>query len=165
MTLASHAVIGAAAAGMVAHEPVLGLFFGFSSHFLADAIPHWDYHLESLRRNKERLLDSDMELGTPFLRDLFRIGCDMLLGFVLVWALFRPDAFIFLSLMLGAFGGILPDALQFAYFKIRREPLVSLQKFHMWIHARVRIHSVAIGLPLQIGSVALLVLLFSFGWR
>ena len=30
----------------------------------------------------------------------------------------------------------LPDALQFVYWRVRREPLTSLQKFHIWIHTK-----------------------------
>ena len=42
---------------------------------------------------------------------------------------------------MGAIAGMLPDALQFAYFKWRHEPLVSLQKFHNWVHPKLSLHN------------------------
>ena len=77
-----------------------------------------------------------MILNKDFLKDLIKIGFDGVLGLAL--------SFIFLSVMghhslliilCGAIGGMMPDALQFAYFKWRHEPLITLQKIHIWFHS------------------------------
>src|ERR1035437_7872513 len=118
MTLTSHAVVGAAIASAVPTHPVLAFSLGFFSHFLLDAIPHWDYHLSSMSENKENPLDSDMKIGKSFLFDLCKIGADFLLGFVLVFLFFGMSKnFSYdLTLFFGALGAVLPDALQFLYF-------------------------------------------------
>lgn len=76
---------------------------------------------------------TDMALGRDFVKDLVKIGCDCSAGFAASALLFGArDGGQELALALsGALGGVLPDALQFAYFKIRRQPLIALQRFHM----------------------------------
>lgn len=69
--------------------------------------------------------------------DLMKIGLDFLLGFALPFLFLKflgvPLTY---TIFLGAFAGMLPDGLQFLYWKIRREPLTSLQRFHHWNHAK-----------------------------
>jgi len=43
------------------------------------------------------------------------------------------DTQMVIAILCGAIGGVFPDGLQFVYWKLRREPLYSLQKFHQWI--------------------------------
>jgi len=136
MTLTTHAIVGAALASVVPSHPVAAFALGFGSHFLLDAIPHWDYHLDSLSEDKKNPMATDMKLGKSFLFDLCKIGADFLLGFVLVFLFFTTPHNISYSIIFGAFGAILPDALQFFYFKWRHEPLVALQKFHLWVHSK-----------------------------
>lgn len=136
MTLTSHAIAGAAVATIVPKNPVLGFVFGFLSHFLLDAFPHGHYPIPSHTRNPENRLQEDMVYGRQFMLDLIKIGADSLLGAVLVYLFFISGGQgIRLNILWGAFGGILPDALQFLYWKIRVEPLTSLQKFHISNHA------------------------------
>ncbi len=134
MTLATHAVVGAAIARLIPKHPIAGFFFAFISHFLIDAIPHGHYRLFSTKRDSENPLNDDMVLGKNFILDLLNIGLDLLIGIGLTFAIFNQSSY--LTLCLGIIGGVLPDALQFAYWKIRKEPLTSLQKFHHNIHAK-----------------------------
>lgn len=137
MILATHAVAGAAVANLLPGHPMLGFVAGFVSHFFLDAIPHWHYALLSSRHDHNNPMNSDIVLNKDFPLDLFKMGCDTLLGIELAVLFFHVSTPYFLSAtLLGAIGGILPDALQFAYFKWRHEPLVSLQRFHHWIHAK-----------------------------
>ena len=43
LTLMTHAIVGAAIVGLVPAHPLLGLSLAFASHFILDALPHWDY--------------------------------------------------------------------------------------------------------------------------
>lgn len=135
MTLTSHAVFGAAVASFFPKNPVLAFILAFMSHFVLDAIPHWHYKLRSKTRLPEDPLSVDMPWNKAFFFDLLKIGADFALGCFLAYFLIIRQNGWFLSTALGAFAGMLPDALQFAYMKIRREPLISLQKFHYRIHA------------------------------
>jgi len=163
MILSTHAIIGAATASFVPTHPVLGFSIGFASHFLLDAIPHWDYKLHSIERNHENHLEVDMHFNKKFPLDIAKISLDGLLGLLFALFLFGiPGTTLLLSAFCGAAGGMAPDALQFAYFKWPHEPLFSLQRFHGWIHATKRIKKPLLGLSLQIlivlASVALVTL-------
>ncbi len=137
MTLATHAIVGAAAAELVPAYPVLGFVVGFASHFVIDAIPHGHYRLHSKTYHPEAKLDEDMKVKSwAFLFDLARTGIDCLTGITLALLFFSRGGADILSPFLGAIGGVLPDALQFVYWKIKSEPLTSLQRFHIWIHAK-----------------------------
>ncbi len=139
MTLTTHALVGAAAASFFPQSPYLAFAAGFVSHFAIDALPHWDYGhcLRSMRKSPTQRMHTDLLLGKDFLRDLFVIAGDALLGFVLTfgaaWILkISPEI-----ALVGAGAGIYPDLLQFVYYKIRTtrfEPVLQyLQHFHMRI--------------------------------
>lgn len=136
MVLATHAVVGGALGSLTG--PLPAFVVGFLSHFILDAIPHWHYSLLSQKKDPDNRLHNDMVIGRAFFIDLLRIGVDCALGFVVLVIMFPPQGILdinFIAVMAGAVGGILPDALQFVYFKFRREPMISLQRFHLWIHA------------------------------
>lgn len=136
MILTTHAVIGAVAASMVPGHPALAFGLAFASHFVFDAIPHWHYRVRSIQRNKHDRMKNDMVIGKHFAGDVALIGCDALLGIgisliVFSYFLHLPYAYI----AMGAIAGILPDPLQFVYWKFRHEPIKSLQRLHMRVHA------------------------------
>lgn len=134
MTLTTHSLVGAAVAQLFPNRPWLGFLAGFISHFALDSVPHWDYRLISYKRDPANQLNDDMAINKKFLVDLAKIGLDCLLGLGLAILIFHFWRQIpFWTPVLGAIGGILPDPLQFLYWKIRREPLITLQKFHIWI--------------------------------
>src|SRR6516164_8939572 len=49
----------------------------------------------------------------------------------------QPSAL--LTILLGALGGMLPDAFQFVHRLYPREPLRTVQRFHSWIHAKQKL--------------------------
>jgi hypothetical protein len=159
MTLTAHAVVGAAIASSIPNHPILGFTLAFASHFILDAIPHWDYPLSSRKTDNVNSLDDDMTIDKSFFVDLLKIGADMSCGIVLALLLFTLHGpHLFLIPMIGALGAVLPDALQFAYFKWRHQPLVSLQRFHIWIHAEQDFNDKPfIGIPFQIAIIILIV--------
>jgi hypothetical protein len=61
------------------------------------------------------------------------------------------SAWLFAASLWGAIGAMFPDFLQFVYYKTRREPLKSLQRFHLFMHAKMRLDDYRfIGPALQI---------------
>ena len=93
-----------------------------------------------------------MKYDRALLIDMLKIGTDAMLGMALALLLLaRPTNFALV--LCGAAAAILPDALQFAYVRFPHEPLISLQRFHMWIHASRNLRACPIlGLSTQIGG-------------
>ncbi len=133
MTLTAHAVVGAAVITLLPAHPVLGISLAFCSHFLVDAIPHWDYPISS--RSVNPSFGEKMRMDRALFLDAARIGCDGLLGFTLALLFFHSLGPAWL-ITAGAAAAMLPDPLQFVYAHFKHEPLVSLQCFHLWMHTK-----------------------------
>ncbi len=137
MTLTTHAIVGAAAAQFFPRNPAFAFFAGFFSHFIIDSLPHRDYKILSGKKENEikDLLDYDMNVWTrAFVWDALRIGFDMFLGIILSIVIFTTlNNSSLVVALLGAIGGILPDPLQFVYWKTKMRFMVPLQRFHAWI--------------------------------
>jgi hypothetical protein len=78
MLLSTHALIGAAIGAYFASDPALGVTLAFGSHFVLDAIPHWDYPIASASIDPK--IGAPLRLDRAFLRDVITIGADGLLG-------------------------------------------------------------------------------------
>ncbi len=142
MVLATHIVTGAVLATSLPAQPVLAFAAGFISHFLLDAIPHWDYKLNSLSNSQTGYVsDTEMDTsGRKFLSDLLKILLDVIIGVAGLLLLIKTLHWQFsLALVAGALGAILPDFLQFVYFKTKSLLLRDLQRFHVWIHSQTRL--------------------------
>ncbi|MBI3442487.1 MAG: hypothetical protein HY007_01870 [Candidatus Sungbacteria bacterium] len=156
MTLTTHAVIGAAAASMVPGHPTLAFGLAFASHFVLDAIPHWHYPVKSMKKDKRDRMNNDMVIGRYFVSDMAVIGSDALLGIGISLIVFSYFGHLSWQLILiGTIAGILPDPLQFVYWKFRHEPFIYLQRLHMGIHATTDLDD---RLLLGVGSQILLIL-------
>lgn len=145
MTLTTHAVIGAVIVSKFPNHPVLGFFLAFGSHFILDAIPHWDYPMRSYKEDAADKLNSRMPIGRDFYLDLFRVGGDFFIGLFVSLIIFSSLGHIstwWLTLV-GVAGGVAPDFLQFLYWEIRKEPLTTLQRFHIWIHTKNKMKNLA----------------------
>lgn len=162
MILATHAIAGVALAAAIPNQPLLAFTTGIASHFLLDAIPHWDYELRSSRKDKNNPLNDDIVMGRDFWSDLIKLGGDTMIGLVLAWFFFHQFFINQLGLLTfasGVAGGLLPDALQFAYFKLRSPWLTVLQRFHNFIHAgHARKLKPSIGIVSQTLIVATIIL-------
>lgn len=158
MMLSTHAVAGAAVAELFPNHPVLAFVVGFASHFVLDSLPHWDYKLRSARKN-ENPLETDMELGRDFIVDIGKIAVDNVVGFAAALA-FAKFTHLPLSIaFIGACGGVIPDALQFVYFKTRSKLLEPLQRFHIWIQEGRSLH-IATWKGISLQAALVIVLLF-----
>lgn len=136
MILTNHAITGAALASLIPEAPLAGFAVGFLSHFILDSIPHWDYSLSSMKKDKSNSMNNNMVINIEFFIDILKISLDGFIGLSLSYLVFSfYFKFSVLAVLCGAIGGMTPDALQFVYMKWRHEPLVSLQRFHNWMHA------------------------------
>lgn len=149
MILCTHAIVGGAIASLFPTHPVVVAVAGFASHFAIDAIPHWDYPLQTISIGA----DADnrhLALNRNLIFDLMLIGFDGSAGLAIaVWLFADPTTRA--AIALGAFMAILPDGLQFACSLFPHEPLKSLQRFHQWIHSKRQL-----SWPLGASSQALL---------
>ncbi len=155
MILSTHAVVGAAIASFLPTHPTAAFVLGFASHFVLDAIPHWDYPIRSA--------SVDPKIGAPvtfdraLLRDAVVIGGDGLFGILAALFLFASSDGLW-SILLGAVGAMLPDPLHFIHAHFPHEPLRTLQRFHRWIHTDKRIKKdIILGVGSQIAFVAAIV--------
>jgi hypothetical protein len=73
MILSTHAIVGGAVASLLPSHPVLVAVLGFASHFVIDAIPHWDYPLQSISV-KPGADNRELKLDRRLLLDLFLIS-------------------------------------------------------------------------------------------
>jgi hypothetical protein len=75
-----------------------------------------------------------MAFGKNFLWDLLRTGTDASLGALISLLVFTYIFHIpLLIIAIGVVGGVLPDALQLVYYKLRPRFMTPLQSFHGWI--------------------------------
>lgn len=151
MTLTTHAIVGAAAAKLFPEHFLTAFTAGFISHFLIDAIPHWDYKLRSIKKDPANPLNNDMVFGFNFIIDILHISFDFLLAITVPFLIFGASNLSQATILAyGIIGGTLPDLLQFIYFKWRKQPLISLQKFHHWIHTKKKLTEWKSGIALQL---------------
>ena len=136
MILSTHALVGAALANMFPAHPAAAFAVGFASHFALDAIPHADYPIRSASLDPK--IGAPLRFDRALLQDAITIGADGLLGILLAFVLFASPQNQW-AILLGAFGAMLPDALQFLHLRFPYEPLRTLQRFHRWAHTDVDI--------------------------
>lgn len=135
MILSTHAIVGASIASFMPNQPALAFIAGVASHFLIDAIPHSDYRLHSISIGRSR---SAITANGFLVRDLGLLAVDASAGLVVALVLYASPGAT-LAVLLGAVGGMLPDPLQLAHRLYPREPLRSLQRFHVWMHTKHRL--------------------------
>lgn len=161
MTLTTHAVVGAAITSAFRLSPGAALVAGFASHFLLDRIPHWDYELDSMIIDESNPFNNDLPIRGGALKDWLKITLDIVLGPALVFLFFTLNGqdFSLINLWFGAFGGMLPDGLQFLYMKFRREPLTSFYRFHCLMCSPVKIKGTLWGPLVQALVISLALIL------
>lgn len=156
MTLTTHAIVGGAIASLMPSHPLLAIGLAFISHFILDAFPHRDYPLRSPSIDPK--IAGPMRYDRKLVTDALTIGADASLGLVLALYLFAARG-NFALVFCAACAAMLPDALQFAYMRFPHEPLVSLQRFHEWVHtSRTMDKELALGVLSQLAFVVIVVL-------
>lgn len=127
MILTTHAIVGAAAASIFPANPVVAFAAAFASHFIVDALPHWDYPIRFDYVNPK--VGGKFKFDKELILDAVTIGSDLIIGFALSYLIFG-GTLLQEIILAGALGGILPDPLQFVSVRIRCEPFATLQRFH-----------------------------------
>lgn len=138
MTLSTHIAIAGALGKplIVGGMGPVGLFLvGVGSHYLADAIPHYDYKLRYF-------VDED-EVAPPFslpdflLRDVGKVLLDIFVGSLLLFLVVgvphtTAELLVWIPLVLGA---ITPDLLQGFRWLIPGKILDTIQRVQSFVHA------------------------------
>src|SRR5215831_8340191 len=120
MILSTHAIVGAAIASFLPSHPMAAFAPGFASHFVLDAIPHWDYPIRSAAVHPK--IGGPLTFDRALLRDAVVIGSDGLFGVLVALLLFAsPDGLWSI------------DLLHTIHAHFPYEPLRTLQRFHRWI--------------------------------
>lgn len=162
MTLTTHSIIAAAVTKPISHlHPLITLAVAIATHYLSDAIPHWDYPLKSIEHTEDK---ENRHWGTnrkAIIKDISSMTFDGLLGAAIVIIVVRPVTreqwfWVFAAVV----GGCLPDFLQGLYmFKISF--LRAHQRLHDFFHTNIRLGPYPlIGIPFQtvITAIALYIL-------
>ncbi|MFH1187024.1 MAG: hypothetical protein V1697_02515 [Candidatus Levyibacteriota bacterium] len=90
MTATGHAVIGAVIAAKIGN-PALAIPIAFTSHIVADMVPHWDPATNRNNKGKARLLlDSSMDVFLSFA-----------IAYLLTYYLFPETSILYLFLIVG----------------------------------------------------------------
>src|SRR5665213_1220069 len=121
MTATNHALTGTAIA-VVVRQPTLALPLALVSHFVCDAIPHWDYVLKFPLKKYVALLD---------------VGLAGILVLLVAWQIYLVPSWLILACATLA---VLPDAMWLPHILKNQpipfdgdEPLYLARSFHRWI--------------------------------
>lgn len=138
MTSISHALIGAAIAAKI-DNPVLVAGMSFTSHFLCDAIPHWD-------------LGTNWRLRPKAVTGILAILETLISIFGTFWIFshFVPNQ---VTLVIAIFFSVLPDWIEAPYYLISPPPkiFVWMYKLQHYIHEKLEAPA---GIWTQVISVA-----------
>lgn len=159
MILVTHTAVGCAVASLFPNHPEIGFVAAFGSHFALDAIPHWDYPLRASIIDEGNVMKNNIALDGRFAKDLINIGLDVLVGLIIsIYILLFLGRFSWEILTVGVLGGIVPDALQLVYMKLKPKSLILLQRFHVWIQVNKRLKNKPFaGILLQIFITTIIV--------
>lgn len=153
MTLTTHAIIAATATKPLsgAHPAVIFLV-AILSHYLSDAIPHWDYPLDSVQNKENPEKRAWSSKRSLVIKDLVKISFDALVGFAVVFYFTHPASTVeCLVAFLAAFGGMLPDGLQGLYMTVKLPIFRFIQRFHDMFHTNIRLGPYPrLGIPFQL---------------
>jgi hypothetical protein len=106
MILSTHAIVGAALASFLPAHPIGAFVIGFGSHFVLDAIPHWDYPIKS--RSVDPKFGAPVVFDSALRRDALTIGSDAVFGIMIALLVFGSRE-SFWAVLVGAVGAMLPD--------------------------------------------------------
>lgn len=117
MILTTH-ILSGALIGAKIRNPFLIAAISIVVHFLLDMLPHGDY-----LNKKSRI------------REFWKVAIDLGIGLGVVLAmLYRYPPLDEISIAIGIFFSLLPDATTFLYLWMRMEFFQSLKKFHEGLH-------------------------------
>lgn len=117
-----HVAAGAAIATKVGN-PLLALPLALASHFLLDTVPHWNPHLNKELKSLGKVSKSSTILVT--------IDSFSAIGVGLLFASTAPDMTKAITILAGAFLGVLPDVVEAPYYFLGQRN-AAIEKFIKW---------------------------------
>ncbi|KKQ23417.1 hypothetical protein A2999_00140 [Candidatus Wolfebacteria bacterium RIFCSPLOWO2_01_FULL_38_11] len=148
MILSSHIIVASAASAQFASRPadlsnsLIVFVVSFISHYALDFIPHWDYHLASIKKfpadnnsyEEKKFIISFRTISSDLFKNLID-GIIGLSGAVLILG-FPTDFEKLFLIFIAVFASILPDALEVCYLIFKKFPLTLIHRFHHFTHTR-----------------------------
>lgn len=102
-----HVVVGAAIATKVAN-PLLAIPLAFSSHFILEAIPHWNPHINTEMKKQGKVsINSKKIIAVD-------VGLSLISGFYI--ASLAPNTTQSVVILLACFAAVIPDLIEAPYF-------------------------------------------------
>ncbi|QQG44951.1 MAG: hypothetical protein HYW89_03000 [Candidatus Sungiibacteriota bacterium] len=153
MTLTTHTIIAAAVTKPLASiHPAFSFLAALASHYLSDAIPHWDYKLKSAADDEDNEKRHWEFSRRTILGDLGRVTLDGFLGAALVFLLLSPATpNEWIRAILIIIGGALPDFLEGLFYTRKLNFLSPVHHFHSFTHTKIKLGPYPlIGVPFQL---------------
>jgi len=141
MILASHIIVSGLL-GATTQNYFLAGFFGLVSHYILDAVPHWDFYLSPEFNVKAETEDGNFIKEKLFWKEIGKIVVDILIGLSLLFIFLKTLGYINIAaVFISVFFGILPDSLQLFYLMTKWKFIkwnMDLQQFmHFSIHKKI----------------------------
>ncbi|MCX6813783.1 MAG: hypothetical protein NT078_00945 [Candidatus Azambacteria bacterium] len=115
MILASHIIVSGLL-GATTQNYFLAAIFGFVSHYILDAIPHWDFYLSPEFNVKAEAEDGKFIKEKFFWKEVGKIVIDILIGLGLLFIFLKKLSYInTAAVFISVFFSILPDSLNLLY--------------------------------------------------
>ena len=159
MILTPHAIIGATISNIFPGYPVVGLVLAIGSHYLIDMIPHNHYE------HQHYILKETKNLATLTnnIKAIYQLGIiifDFCMGVFISILIFARDWHSLFITLLGVAGGVLPDFLQFLYYKYKHRHLERHMSFHGKFETKRNLdHNPALGALIQFTTTAIVVMI------
>ncbi|MDP3710780.1 MAG: hypothetical protein Q8R29_03625 [bacterium] len=154
MISTTHIAIAAAASKTLSQgNPLAAFFISWASHYLADAIPHWQYKLKVSKKwsNDPGDLEKIRKSSLP-LTDYVAVALDSFIGALVIF-LISPHGSLkdWLYILAVVAGGPFPDFLLFLHKRFSWRILEVLRKFHDSFHSGINLSPYPkLGIPFQI---------------
>lgn len=174
MLFTTHAITGATV-GLLSGNPILAFFVGWISHYILDSLPHFDQGSFYMEKDKgpswvgAKYAEKKKFIGKGEKRDWIILFIDFGVAFIigLLFLVYIPSSY-WLLLILGGFGGILPDVLGASPFWGERfkdswigRPMHAVHHFLHWPLSTKHIY---LGLGIQVfivlGALFYLIIVF-----
>lgn len=156
MILSTHIIVGGLIGG-TSKNYFWAAMLALASHYLLDAIPHWDYltakFKDATSSNKKFFKEK------YFWVDFLKIAIDIAIGIIVLFFLVRGKNLNYYQITIGVFFAILPDPLQFISWTFKLAPLRYTDKIQAMAHS-LKEPGIVPGLLVQIVVVILSVALF-----
>ena len=103
-----HALVGAAIATKIP-DPLIALPLAFASHFVLDMVPHWNPHLNTELKTHGKVSKTSRNIIIADVVSALAFG-------TLMATQFATSPTHMVTILLGAFAGVLPDVMEGPYF-------------------------------------------------